>query len=568
MKTVKIFIASSSELKEDRDQFRLFISKENDRLHSKGIYLELVQWENFLDSISNTRLQDEYNKAIRECDIVLCLFFTKVGKYSSEEFDIAYQVFKETGKPKIWTYFKSGQINTNAITNEINTLLDFKNKISNLGHFFSNYTTIDNLINQYRSQLDKHLEQIEDNFSQPNTVLSKGNSISITKEPIKNVFNELLSKQLIEAIKPYNNKARDFLTINANWESNVDLKPIVKRIIISSYVGVLGVQLRKLMSIGEENFSEGKMKRYLENCLITSKRGIQLICYALISKLWDNKIDKTLKLSQSQTNSLIKFFKNAAEDNLIGYTELLKSLIEIFNENNLELPFSQLKDIHPKLNSDSDFIKSILNLENILQLLDKNSFNQDDCINAEKNLTTVLENLNFLVQYKMISLKDINYTLQRNDNEGQYLHNYTLFEGDTQTNNNNQGKVKNENSPVMSFSVLLCKENLQQNINLAPFIIDYNALGLAGGSKICMFSFCNTYDDLSLNYSFIEDNTKVTIKKSKNEKPSEKDVNALNIWLANVENRIDMNYDKMFNLFQEAKKTLVGLDDIANSDSF
>ncbi len=114
MKTIKIFIASSSELKEDRDQFRNFISEENIRLHRTGIFLETVYWENFLDAISDTRLQSEYNLAISECDIVLCLFFTKVGKYTAEEFDTAYQIFKDKGKPKIWTYFKNAPLNTGS----------------------------------------------------------------------------------------------------------------------------------------------------------------------------------------------------------------------------------------------------------------------------------------------------------------------------------------------------------------------------------------------------------------------------------------------------------------------
>jgi len=35
MKSFKIFLASSSELKEDRDAFRIFLSVENDRLHKK-----------------------------------------------------------------------------------------------------------------------------------------------------------------------------------------------------------------------------------------------------------------------------------------------------------------------------------------------------------------------------------------------------------------------------------------------------------------------------------------------------------------------------------------------------
>ena len=163
MNTIKIFLASSSELKEDREQFMLFVGQENDRLRTKGIYLEIVQWENFLDSISNTRLQDEYNNAISDCDIVLCLFFTKVGKYTGEEFDTAYQVFKNKGKPKIWTYFKNAPINSGNITDEINTLLAFKRKIGDLGHFYTEYTNIDNLINKYRSQLDKFLPQFEMN---------------------------------------------------------------------------------------------------------------------------------------------------------------------------------------------------------------------------------------------------------------------------------------------------------------------------------------------------------------------------------------------------------------------
>jgi hypothetical protein len=69
LKTIKIFIASSSELKSDREDFRTLISLENDRLSEQGIYLKMLQWENFLDAISDTRLQDEYNRALRECDI-------------------------------------------------------------------------------------------------------------------------------------------------------------------------------------------------------------------------------------------------------------------------------------------------------------------------------------------------------------------------------------------------------------------------------------------------------------------------------------------------------------------
>src|SRR4026207_154272 len=108
MNTIRIFIASSAELLQDRKDFREFLSIENDRLHNKGVYLELVQWENFLDTVSQTRLQDEYNEELKKSSIVICLFFSKAGKYTQEEFDVALQHFKDFNSPLIYTYFKTG----------------------------------------------------------------------------------------------------------------------------------------------------------------------------------------------------------------------------------------------------------------------------------------------------------------------------------------------------------------------------------------------------------------------------------------------------------------------------
>lgn len=155
LKKIKIFLASSNELEQERDDFRLFIGQLNDKFIDKKIYFEIVQWEHFLDAISDTRLQDEYNKKLSEADIALCLFFTKVGVFSEEEFNTAYKTFKAIGKPRIWTYFKDAPISTAAITNEINTLLAFKKKLSDLGHFFTVYSSTADLHNQFRDQLDR-----------------------------------------------------------------------------------------------------------------------------------------------------------------------------------------------------------------------------------------------------------------------------------------------------------------------------------------------------------------------------------------------------------------------------
>jgi len=162
MKTIRIFLASSAELKDDRKEFEILINRKNKEYIKKEIFLELVLWEDFLDAMSATCLQDEYNKVIAECDIFVSLFHTKVGKYTEEEFSTAFATFKENNKPFIYTYFKDTPINTSKITSEILSLLNFKEKLKELGHFQTDYADINDLKYQFEQQLIKLNPHFED----------------------------------------------------------------------------------------------------------------------------------------------------------------------------------------------------------------------------------------------------------------------------------------------------------------------------------------------------------------------------------------------------------------------
>ena len=170
MLTKKIFLASSSELKDDRKEFEIFINGKNRDLVNRGVFLELIKWEDFLDPVSKTRLQDEYNKAIRECDIFIMLFFTKVGQYTEEEFETAFGQFKATNKPLIYTYFKDAPINIgSADRNDLTSLWSFKDKLRDLGHFYTLYKNIDELKFHFNQQLDKLsiIEPLPDTWPHP-----------------------------------------------------------------------------------------------------------------------------------------------------------------------------------------------------------------------------------------------------------------------------------------------------------------------------------------------------------------------------------------------------------------
>lgn len=153
MKRIKLFLASSSELKEDREQFEIFIYRKCKAWYEKGIFLHLDIWEDFLDAMSTEGLQNEYNKAVADSDIFILLVHNKVGKFTSEEFEKAFGTFKENHKPFIFTYFKTPF--TTQKKEDLLSLWAFEEKLQELKHYKTEYHQIEGLREHFGNQLDK-----------------------------------------------------------------------------------------------------------------------------------------------------------------------------------------------------------------------------------------------------------------------------------------------------------------------------------------------------------------------------------------------------------------------------
>jgi tetratricopeptide (TPR) repeat protein len=166
MRTIKVFLASSEELKEDREQLEILINRKNKEWINKDLFLELNIWEDTIDSVSKTRLQDEYNQKITESDIFIMLFFTKVGKYTEEEFSVAFETFKKINKPVIFTFEKDALVKMSEIKKEdFETLCRFRKYLLDIGHFLSTYKNIDDLKNQISDRLSKLYPDISEKES-------------------------------------------------------------------------------------------------------------------------------------------------------------------------------------------------------------------------------------------------------------------------------------------------------------------------------------------------------------------------------------------------------------------
>lgn len=150
----RIFLASSSELKAERSSFELRINRKNKQWHDDGVFLHLELWEDFIDAISPTRSQDEYNAAICQSDIFVLLVNTKVGKYSREEFDKALAQFDATKRPRIYTYFKRQAAGT-VSGPEYGTVRELLQRLDQKGHFPTHYEHPAEMLDHFNQQLDK-----------------------------------------------------------------------------------------------------------------------------------------------------------------------------------------------------------------------------------------------------------------------------------------------------------------------------------------------------------------------------------------------------------------------------
>ena len=150
MKTIKIFLASSEELIDDRNAFGNLVRRLDKIYEKRGIRIELFEWEDYDAAYNYRRKQDEYNDQIKASDMFLALFHTKAGKFTIEEFDIATEEFKKKASPKVYTYCKdlrAGELESPELT-------EFKERLFNeIGHYWSHYNNRDSMQLHFVMQL-------------------------------------------------------------------------------------------------------------------------------------------------------------------------------------------------------------------------------------------------------------------------------------------------------------------------------------------------------------------------------------------------------------------------------
>ena len=135
MKNIKIFLVPSSDaVMGDMTGVRDFFRQLNEMYFDSGINFSILN--------ANEMTEDELEEHVADSDLSFFLFFEDVSDDMRSCFDIFFESFKKTDKPKIVTYFKYTE-SPNDMTEAVR---EFSQMLGNeLKHYYNNYNSIDTL---------------------------------------------------------------------------------------------------------------------------------------------------------------------------------------------------------------------------------------------------------------------------------------------------------------------------------------------------------------------------------------------------------------------------------------
>lgn len=184
MKTIKLFMASPSDLKEERKLFFEVVASINrSTAHSRNFHLEPIIWESHAYPEAENP-QKIINQLFEEAEFLVVAFWNKFGASTKnfpsgtmEEFTIAYKKRKATGKPSIKVYFRRPNApETSTDIEELNKIIKFKESIKDIA-LYKEYKSP----NEFKSLLQEHISGWLTNYRLPEASIKKIKEKSFSK---------------------------------------------------------------------------------------------------------------------------------------------------------------------------------------------------------------------------------------------------------------------------------------------------------------------------------------------------------------------------------------------------
>ena len=185
MKNIKIFLVPSSDaVMGDMTEVRDFFRQLNEMYFDSGINFSILN--------ANEMTENELKEHVADSDLSFFLFFEDVSAVMRSCFDIFFESFKKTDKPKIVTYFKYTE-SPNDMTEAVR---EFSQMLGNeLKHYYNNYNSIDTLKLGILMQIKvMRLDASQITISDDGKICLNGQPVADTSKIPMFEFNERLNE--------------------------------------------------------------------------------------------------------------------------------------------------------------------------------------------------------------------------------------------------------------------------------------------------------------------------------------------------------------------------------------
>lgn len=260
--------------------------------------------------------------------------------------------------------------------------------------------------------------------------------------------------------------------------------------IIENFPWPIGAQIRRLVS-NDPEMNRPTLNR-LEQISSTYIVTTQLLLYILLAQLWQARRNNE---EIPNVYFLDALTMNRETFKVFDFLSHIKQITQIFKEKNYPLYVPEYEEILEAFNEKGEYYNAYLYLESVRNRLSEQGVNLASeitqlCIDAEYALSVILTKATFLVKYQMITIRDImivnpwhkeasfhHYMGRLNAQEGDFL---TLFK-----------EPRTYTHFTDSRSVLLVRnlKDLDNYLNLSPFVIDKNAFGDAKATAMDLFIY-------------------------------------------------------------------------------
>ena len=303
---------------------------------------------------------------------------------------------------------------------------------------------------------------------------------------------------VLEAMAQYNKKLYAEMEDEFGEERDKREYP---EIIIKNFPWPIGSQIRILVANADMMNQPGlpRLKQLLYTYVISS----QFLSYILLAELWDAKINGRISLDEEFQRT---FASIPTHVDAYDFVALMDKAREVYRHHNLTPFIPEMEEVFKMLEQQGDAYDAYRFLEGMRQRVNQGDTPAEEmvqlCNETEFCLAAFLKLIAFMARYRLVTVKDINIFKPR--------HRAALFRMQLGVLNAFdkellRSREKDQAVYTDSHSVLVVRnlKDMQEYLNLSPFIIDKNAFAGKPVPNICLYHHqkANSLVYLSVHYN-------------------------------------------------------------------